>query len=112
YTITVNGAGNPGTIRGPSEVCVNSTILLSSNGSIGGAWSSGTPAVASVANPGIGFVTGVTPGNATIFYLTTNGCGTSAATFNITVNPLPNPGTISGATSVCVGAKIILSSNG
>ena len=112
YTITVNAAGNPGTINGASVVCVGSTILLSSNGTFGGTWSSGTTAVAAVNNPAIGFVTGVTTGTATIFYLVSNGCGTSAASFDVTVNPLPNPGTISGSSSVCAGSTIILASNG
>ena len=112
YTITVNAAGNPGTISGASVVCVGSTILLSSNGTFGGTWSSGTLAVAAINNPAIGFVTGVTTGTATIFYLVSNGCGASAATYNVTVNPLPNAGTISGLSSVCAGSTIILSSNG
>ena len=112
YTITVNSLPNPGTISGASAVCANSTILLSSNGTIGGTWISGTPAVAVINNPAIGFVTGVATGTSTIFYLVSSGCGTSAASFDVTVNPLPNPGTISGSSSVCAGSTIILASNG
>jgi uncharacterized protein YjdB len=55
-----------------------------------------------------GVVTGVSGGTATISYTVNNGCGAATATQAITVNPLPVPGTITGADSICVGDTITL----
>ena len=56
FTLTVNPSGNAGVISGPANVCVGSSILLSTSGSSGGTWISGSPA-ASVNS--FGLVTGV-----------------------------------------------------
>ena len=103
-TITVNPLPNAGTITGPSTVCIGNTIGLS-DVTTGGVWSS---ASANVSVSG-STITGVTSGTATISYAVTNGCGSAVATTVITVNPLPNAGTITGTSSVCVGSSIGLS---
>jgi len=93
-------------IAGPSGVCEGAAITLS-NGSSGGTWSSTSPANATV-DASAGVVTGVTAGTTIITYLYNNGCGTVGTSKTITVNPTANPGVISGADSVCVGATIML----
>ena len=110
FTLTVNPAGNAGTITGASNVCAGSSTLLSSSGTGGGTWFSGNTAIATVNS--FGLVTGVAPGGVTIGYFVTNTCGTSSTTFNINVSPAANAGTISGPSSVCKGSAITLVSSG
>ncbi len=112
YTITVNGQPNAGTITGPSNVCAGSSVFLTSTGDPGGIWISGSPSIATVVNPAFGLVSGVSAGPALIFYIIQGGCTPAAASFLLTVDPAPNPGVISGPSSVCVGSQITLSSNG
>ncbi len=102
-TVIVNPLPDAGTIAGPSSVCVSSSITLT-NAVTGGTWSSSN-ATATVVG---GVVTGVTAGIDTIRYSVTNGCGIDTATAIITINPLPNAGTIAGPASVCVGSSITL----
>ncbi len=101
--ITINPQPNAGAITGPASVCVGSSITLS-DGVPGGAWSASNT-YATVAN---GIVTGVSAGTQNILYSVTNVCGTATAAKTITVNPLPDAGTISGPNSVCVGTTITL----
>lgn len=103
--MTVNPAASAGTISGTTTVCIGATSALSSTVS-GGTWSSGTPARATVSSAGV--VTGVTAGSVVITYSVTNTCGTAAATYNMTVSTVPTVASISGPSSVCVGATITL----
>jgi uncharacterized protein YjdB len=107
YNVTINAAPSAGTISGSSAVCEAATITLSDAVS-GGSWSSSSTANATISSGGV--VSGVSAGTATISYTVTNGCGTAYATTVITINPLPNAGTISGSTNVCEAATITLSS--
>ena len=109
FTLTVNPSGNAGTISGPTNVCVNASILLTTSGTSGGTWISGSPAA--TVNP-FGLVTGVSSGSATIYYFVANTCGSSFATYNVNVSPAANAGTISGPSSVCTSSTISLSSSG
>ncbi len=102
-TITVNPLAIPGTITGATAVCAGATITLT-DVAAGGAWSSSNTTAAVTG----GIVTGVTAGTDTISYAVTNTCGTMAATYTITINPLPAAGTITGASSVCQGVTITL----
>ncbi len=88
--ITVNPV--PAPITGPSQVCIGTNIALTSI-TPGGAWSSSTPATATV-NPTTGTVTGIAAGTTTITY---SGCGYVVK--EITVNPLP--AAITGTLTVC-----------
>ncbi len=102
-------AGNvAGTITGSSSVCIGSTATLVDSVS-GGTWSSSNTSIATVDSSGI--VTGVSSGTSTISYTVSNECGTASATKIVTVNPLPNAGTISGDTTVVEGASITLTSS-
>ncbi|MBS1586104.1 MAG: SBBP repeat-containing protein [Bacteroidetes bacterium] len=96
---------NAGTISGTNNVCVSSTVQLSETVN-GGTWSA-TNANATVSAGGL--VTGMIAGIDTIKYSLTNSCGTSSATYVVTVNPLPNAGTITGSSTVCVNAILSLS---
>jgi gliding motility-associated-like protein len=90
-------------ISGSAAVCEGSSTTLS-DASIGGAWSSSAPAVATVSGPStIGVVTGVASGNAAISY-TAFGSGCYAVK-NITVNAL-SP--IAGISALCLGATTTL----
>ena len=105
-TVTVNPTPNAGTITGASSVCHGNTINLTDL-SFGGLWSSSNTVAATIGSTGI--VAGATSGTTTISYAVTNGCGSSYATYVVTVLPLPNAGIITGLSSVCVGSNIALS---
>ena len=97
-------------ITGPDSVCNGATITLS-NGATGGTWSTLGTAIISV-NAITGAVTGLSAGTTTVTYTVAYGCGPIVSYKNITVNPLPNAGTISGLDSVCNGATISLTTTG
>ncbi len=95
-TVTVNPL--PTSIFGTSAVCQGSTVTLT-DATSGGVWSS-TGSVSVVGAGTTGTVTGVAgPGTGTISYTLPTTC---AATYVVTVNPLPGP--ITGTRSICVGA--------
>jgi hypothetical protein len=106
--VTIDNTLDAGTISGTNNVCTGSTVHLSDNVT-GGAWSSANTAIATVT--GVGVVTGVTAGTVAISYLITNGCGSLAAVYTVTVNPQADAGAITGATLICNGANTILSDN-
>ncbi len=106
-TINVKPLANAGVITGATSVCQQSAIALST-GAGDGVWSSSNTSVATVNSAGS--VAGVVAGSPIISYTVTNSCGSAAATATITVLPLPDPGTITGATAVCAGSVIPLSS--
>ncbi len=96
-TVTINPL--PAPIAGSNNVCASGATTTLSDITIGGTWSSSTPAVATVS--GAGLVTGVTAGSSTITYTLPTGC---IATSPMLVNPLP--GAISGTPVVCQGSTI------
>ncbi len=106
HNITVNPLPEAGSITGTTAVCIGSTIALTDT-TTGGAWSSANPSIASV-NPSTGVVTGVAAGSTTLMYVVTNSCGSDTAIQTLTVNPLPDAGTITGIDSVCPGATATL----
>ncbi len=104
FTVNVVAVPTAGTITGPTNVCPGATITLS-DATSGGTWSaSNTNATVS----GLGVVTGVTSGTVVISYSVVASCGTAVATYTVTVDPLPNAGTIVGSANVCVGSSITL----
>ena len=106
YVVTINSLPVPGTISGPAGVCQGATITLT-DATPGGAWSAANPNA--TVGSGSGIVTGVAAGSDIISYSITNACGTISATASVLINALPDPGTITGSDSVCVGAAITLS---
>jgi gliding motility-associated-like protein len=87
----------PGSITGPTQVCVGDSILLSDTPP-GGVWTSGNTTIATIGSSS-GEVTGITPGPVVMTYtIMPGGC---TASYIVTVNPLPLP--ITGRTQFCSG---------
>jgi len=99
---TLNANPLPAPISGPDSVCSAQSITLS-DPSLGGIWSSGSTATATVVS-GTGIVTGVSGGVVDISYTNTYVC---SATYSVTVNTSPAP--ISGSANVCLGGTSALS---
>jgi hypothetical protein len=78
-TVKVNPKPDAGTINGATEVCINSTIPLTSTGPSGGVWRSEDMSIATVVSDGT--VTGVSTGVVKIWYVVTdaNGCSDSVS---------------------------------
>ena len=104
YSITVTSLPIAGSIAGGHSVCLASAISLNDTAG-GGVWrKSNTNASISL----VGVVTGITVGVDTIFYIVTNNCGADSASDIISINPLPDAGAISGATSLCSSSSATL----
>lgn len=101
--VVVDSGAVTSSIAGTPVVCAASAVTLTGT-MAGGFWTSSN-AAATVAG---GVVTGVAAGNAIISYEVSTGCGTAIDTMEVTVNPLPNAGVISGPATVCEGAIITL----
>lgn len=101
--VTVTSPPDAGTLSGDPEVCEGGTSTFSST-MTGGTWSSGNPTVATV-DPSTGVVTGVSAGSAILTYTVSGsgGCEDDFETQSITVTPLADAGTLSGADELCVG---------
>ncbi len=104
FNSVVMNVSNPSPITGADNVCVSATITLT-NSSAGGTWSSSN-ANATVSTSGI--VTGISAGTVIISYSLP--CGT--LTKLLTINPLPNVGTISGAATVNAGSTTTFTTTG
>ncbi len=98
--VTVNP--NPSDVSGSPVVCVGSSVVYNSS-SPGGIWTSADPSIAAVNS--LGVVSGVAAGTATLAYTLATGC---RATSVVSVQPAVG-GSITGATSVCLGNSISLS---
>ena len=101
-----------GTVSGASSLCIGTTANYFSSGTGGGTWSSTNPSVA-IVDMFSGLVTALSGGTSNITYTIGTGCSTPLSTFKtLTVNPNVNAGTVSGASSLCVGATTTYTSNG
>jgi len=100
YAMTVNPF--LASITGTTNVCAGSAITLH-DATSDGTWSSSNTSYATVGTSS-GIVTGVAAGNATITYSLSAGCYVIEM---VTVNE--SPATITGTTTVCVGATTTLS---
>ena len=111
--ITVSPVKTAGTLSGQSPICIGATATYTTNGDPGGTWSSSNTSVATV-NPTTGVVTGQGVGNANIIYevISCTGPVSSFKVVNVGTNTIGNPGTITGASSVCATATTGFSSNG
>ncbi|MCD6013727.1 MAG: hypothetical protein K0Q79_3589, partial [Flavipsychrobacter sp.] len=92
----------PATITGTFTACPGTTTTLAS-ATGGGSWASSAATIATAGST-TGIVAGVAAGAASITYTLPTGCYTTRP---VTINP--NPTTIVGASTVCVGANITLS---
>ena len=86
-------------LTGAGSVCPGGTLVLH-DGTSGGLWTSSDPTIATVvtSGAGIGTVTGISSGTATITYTMSTGC---SANTDVTINPVPDP--ITGTISICSG---------
>ena len=100
-TVTINPSPYAGSITGPSNVCVGSSITLT-DAAAGGVWSSSN-GMAVVSD---GIITGISSGIDTVIYTVTNVCGAAIATDIITVYPIPLVPVIStqSPSSLCSGS--------
>ena len=97
-------------ISGSATVCAGATVTLT-DATVGSAtWTSANTGIATISATGV--VTGVSAGVDSITYNVTNGCGTYSISKAITVNPLPNAGTISGNSSVIIAHADTLTVSG
>jgi len=101
---TINLSPSAGTITGPAVVCFGGPVAFTDL-SPGGAWSVGNTTASISAG---GAVTPISAGTNTISYSVSGSCGTALATKVITISPVATAGTISGASSVCVGSSITM----
>lgn len=101
--IAINPLPHAGTITGIPTVCVLSMTTLT-NAVAGGVWSSSAASATIIG----GVVSGIAAGNAIISYSFTNSCGTAVDTMMVTINPLPNAGSITGSPIVCAAALTTL----
>ena len=99
--VTVNA--NPTTLTGTLTVCIGLTTTLNSTPA-GGTWSSSN-GNATIALSTSGVVTGSVAGTSVITYTLGTGCINTAI---VTVNP--NPTTLTGTPSVCIGLTTTLNS--
>ncbi|GAA4339092.1 hypothetical protein GCM10023184_35970 [Flaviaesturariibacter amylovorans] len=107
--VTVTAGGNAGTVTGGPGVCTGATVTFSSNGTPGGTWSSGNPAIATV-NPATGVVTGVAAGSATITYTVGTGACAVTASAPVTVEQTPVVAPITGGNTLCFNTNLMLQS--
>ncbi len=78
---------NAGVLSGGSEVCIQDTLQLSSNGDAGGSWSSSDDTVATINSSGL--VSGIDAGSVTITYTVGSGGCEDSSTIDILVNAAP-----------------------
>lgn len=107
HIITVNPTPTAGIISGDSLLCIGSTVRLTDTiplFSATSAWSS----TGGVSVSGTGVVLGLSVGLDTVFYTVTLGSCAAITTKSLTVITVPNAGSISGASGVCVGGSISL----
>jgi hypothetical protein len=113
--IKINEKPSAGLISGANMLCKGSMIILTITGnSILGGWSSNDLSVLVVNAQGQ--VTGIKQGKTSVKYLvvSSEGCRDSILK-DVTVNPLPNPGSISsnnGRFELCDDSNLDLTSNG
>ncbi len=91
----------PTSITGPSSFCAGGSVTYT-DASVGGTWSSGTTAVATIGSA-TGIATGISIGFATITYTLPTGCLVTKA---VTVYAPPGP--VTGLSTTCVGGTTTL----
>jgi len=89
--ITVDPLPVVGAISGSTAVCALASTTPLADATTGGVWGSSNAAIATVGSA-TGIVTGVSFGNAIIYYTVTNSCGSTRASVSVTVNTTPDAG--------------------
>lgn len=99
YVTVIPLLTSAGVITGPASVCEDGTIKLTDT--VGrGIWSvtNGRALINTT-----GTVRGVEPGIDTIIYTVHNLCSSVTTSHEVLINPKPDPGKITGSSSVCIG---------
>ena len=103
-TLTVTVSGTPGTITAPLSICQFSSGTATETVP-GGTW---TTATGNVVVTSTGAIFGASLGPDYIIYTVTSSCGSAADSFAITVNPIPDAGSISSTSSeICIGGTAL-----
>ncbi|MCD6013315.1 MAG: hypothetical protein K0Q79_3177 [Flavipsychrobacter sp.] len=92
---------------GDLSVCIGDTTMLKDS-LLGGTWSGGLPIVQIYSHGDSCVVAGKIAGIATISYTSVNGCSSMV---QVTVNPLPDAGVITGQNILCIGGHTTLTNN-
>lgn len=108
--VTVNPLPNSGVLSSDSSMCLGDASVVTTTSSDDGTWSSSNGSVISIDLNGN--TSADAAGTSTISFTVTNGCGTSVATFDISVSNPANAGTIAGSSTVCPSSTITLSTAG
>lgn len=103
-TIVITAAPNAGIVSGDDSICKDNTTVVTTDGDLGGVWSSDNTSLATV-DATTGTVTGVSEGLVGIRYsLAASGaCPVITSTKYITVEEPVNPGDLLGTQIVCPG---------
>ncbi len=104
--VTVDPLPFAGSINGPSNVCVDDTVVLGATG-VSGIWM----ATNSNVTVNLGEIIGIKAGAVDVMYIVANDCGVDSVSRAITVDSLPYAGIITGPTSLCIGDTIHLLSD-
>ncbi|NDC42873.1 MAG: hypothetical protein EBZ77_15200, partial [Chitinophagia bacterium] len=97
--VRVNTAPSLSPATGLAVMCAGDTTRLS-NSTSGGRWYGDDNTVATIDSM-TGFVRALSAGTVVFTYSLTNSCGTALDTLQMTVNPQPVSGTISGPNTAC-----------
>lgn len=104
FTVTVTTTPAVGTITAPLSICQYSSGTATETVP-GGTWSTAT---GNVTISSTGAIYGASLGPDYIIYTVTSSCGTAADSFAITVNPLPDAGSISSTSSeICISGTAL-----
>jgi trimeric autotransporter adhesin len=112
YLIIISPNANAGTVSGTTPLCIEQMTTYTSNGDLGGTWSSTNTGVATV-DETTGVVTAVSAGTTDITYTINSGCNNPvSASKTLTVSLNANAGTVSGMTPLCIEQMTTYTSNG
>ncbi len=98
-----------GIIEGHDTACVGTAITFTDT-SLGGTWSSSNTAVVTI-DPVTGVATMLAEGTSTISYHHASPCSIDIQTYIVTVVGMPVAATITGASGVCIGRSVTLTSS-
>lgn len=104
-TITVNALPTASiSASGPISFCSGGSVNLTGGGGVSYLWNNGSTSQTIAVNNSVARSVTVTDAN---------GCSSTSATTNVTVNPLPNASiTASGPTNFCLGGSVNLTASG
>ncbi|MES2394682.1 MAG: Ig-like domain-containing protein, partial [Bacteroidota bacterium] len=108
--VTLDPGADAGTVTGTSPLCIGATANYSSDGDLGGSWSSSDILIATV--DGVGLVTGVGAGVCNIIYTVNGGCnGIQTAQMSLTITPNASIVSVTGTTPLCIGGTDTYAAN-